>query len=94
MDSDLQEEVTSASVENEAKAGDVTVELEVNVTDVDVEEMAQDDDTNTLREDVLVETEDENNMNVREVLELEDEMAQDDMNTKRKEKRNDVFVSI
>ena len=48
MDSDLQEEVTSASVENEAKAGDVTVELEVNVTDVDVEEMAQDDDTNTL----------------------------------------------
>ena len=50
--------------------------------------------TNTLREDVLVETEDENNMNVREVLELEDEMAQDDMNTKRKEKRNDVFVSI
>ena len=50
--------------------------------------------TNTLREDVLVETEDENNMNVREVLELEDEMAQDDMNMKRKEKRNDVFVSI
>ena len=50
--------------------------------------------TNTLREDVLVETEDENNMNVREVLELEDEMAQDDMNTKQKEKRNDVFVSI
>ena len=41
--------------------------------------------------DVLVETEDENNMNVREVLELEDEMAQDDMNTKRKEKRKDVF---
>ena len=61
------------------------------MTDVDVEEMAQDDDTNTLREDVLVETEDENNMNVREVLELEDEMAQDDMNTKRKEKRKDVF---
>ena len=82
---------TSASVEDEAKAGDVTVELEVNVTDVDVEEMAQDDDTNTLREDVLVETEDENNMNVREVLELEDEMAQDDMNTSRKEKRKDVF---
>ena len=50
--------------------------------------------TNTLREDVLVETEDENNMNVREVLELEDEMAQDDMNTKRKEKQNDLFVSI
>ena len=61
------------------------------MTDVDVEEMAQDDDTNTLREDVLVETEDENNMNVREVLELEDEMAQDDMNTSRKEKRKDVF---
>ena len=47
--------------------------------------------TNTLREDVLVETEDENNMNVREVLELEDEMAQDDMNTRQKEKRKDVF---
>ena len=61
------------------------------MTDVDVEEMAQDDDTNTLREDVLVETEDENNMNVREVLELEDEMAQDDMNSRRKEKRKDVF---
>ena len=61
------------------------------MTDVDVEEMAQDDDTNTLREDVLVETEDENNMNVREVLELEDEMAQDDMNTKWKEKWKDVF---
>ena len=61
------------------------------MTDVDVEVMAQDDDTNTLREDVLVETEDENNMNVREVLELEDEMAQDDMNTSRKEKRKDVF---
>ena len=30
-------------------------------------------------------------MNVREVLELEDEMAQDDMNTKRKEKQKDVF---
>ena len=43
---------------------------------------------------MLVETEDENNMNVREVLELEDEMAQDDMNTKQKEKLNDVFVSI
>ena len=55
------------------------------MTDVDVEEMAQDDDTNTLREDVLVETEDENNMNVREVLELEDEMAQDDMNMKWKD---------
>ena len=61
------------------------------MTDVDVEEMAQNDDTNTLLEDVLVETEDENNMNVREVLELEDEMAQDDMNTSRKEKRKDVF---
>ena len=55
------------------------LELE-GVTDVDLE-------------DVLVETEDENNMNVREVLELEDEMAQD-INMKRKEKRNDVFVSI
>ena len=43
---------------------------------------------------MLVETEDENNMNVREVLELEDEMAQDDMNTKQKEKGNDVFISI
>ena len=41
--------------------------------------------TNTLWEDVLVETEDENNMNVREVLELEDEMAQDDMNAKLKD---------
>ena len=30
-------------------------------------------------------------MNVREVLELEDEMAQDDMNTRQKEKRKDVF---
>ena len=40
MDTDLQEEEISASVENEAKAGDVTVELEVNVTDVNVEEMA------------------------------------------------------
>ena len=40
---------------------------------------------------MLVETEDENNMNVREVLELEDEMAQDDINTKRKEKWKDVF---
>ena len=90
MDIDIQEEEL-VPVLNEAKAGDVTVELEVNVTDVDVEEMAQDDDTNTLREDVLVETEDENNMNVREVLELEDEMAQDDMNTSRKEKRKDVF---
>ena len=55
------------------------------MTDVDVEEMAQDDDTNTLREDVLVETEDENNMNVREVLELEDEMAQDDKSSKEKD---------
>ena len=53
MDIDLQEEETSASVENEAKAGDVTIDdvmdLEVNVTDFDGEEMAQDDDTNTLR---------------------------------------------
>ena len=51
------------------------------------EEMAQDDNTNTLWEDVLEKTEDKNNMNGRKVLELEDEMAQDDMNTKRK----DVF---
>ena len=93
MDIDLQEEEVSANVESKAKAGDVTIdnvidlELECNVTDVNMEEMAQDDDTNTLREDVLVETEDENNINVREVLELEDEMAQDHMNTKRK----DVF---
>ena len=91
MDIDLQEEEVSANVENKAKAGDVTIdnvmELECNVTDVNVEEMAQDDDTNTLRENVLEETEDENNINVREVLELEDEMAQDHMNTKQK----DVF---
>ena len=91
MDIDLQEEEVSANVENEAKAGNVTIdnvmELECNVTDVNVEEMAQDDDTNTLREDVLEETQDENNVNVREVLELEDEMAQDHMNTKQK----DVF---
>ena len=46
------------------------------MTDVDVE-------------DVLVETEDENNMNVKdkEVVELEDEMAQDDKSSKEK----DVF---
>ena len=51
------------------------LELE-GVTDVDVE-------------DVLVETEDENNMNVKdkEVVELEDEMAQDDKSSKEK----DVF---
>ena len=52
MDSDLQEEVTSASVENEAKAGYVTVELEVNLTDVNVEEMAQ-DDAGSLNHDIL-----------------------------------------
>ena len=63
------------------------LELEGNVTDGNVEEMAQDDDTNTLWEDVLVKTEDENNMNVREVLELEDEIAQDDKSSKEK----DVF---
>ena len=57
------------------------------MTDVNMEEMAYDDDINTLREDVSVETEDENNINVREVLELEDEMAQDHMNTRLK----DVF---
>ena len=77
MDIDLKEKDVSASVNNKAEASDVTNDDVMNlegVTDVDVE-------------DVLVETEDENNMNVREVLELEDEMAQDDMNTKRK----DVF---
>ena len=40
MDTDLQEEEISASVENEAKAGEVTfddvMDLEVNVTVVDV----------------------------------------------------------
>ena len=41
--------------------------------------------TNVDMEDVLVETEDENNMNVQEVLEQEDEMAHNDMNTKRKD---------
>ena len=92
IDIDLQEEEVSANVENEAKAGNVTIdnvmELECNVTDVNVEEMARDDDdTNTLREDVLLETEDENNINVREVLELEDEIAANHMNMKRK----DVF---
>ena len=77
MDTDLKEEEAGAGANNEAKAGHVTnedvMDLELEgVTDVDLE-------------DVLVETEDENNMNVREVLELEDEMAQDDMNTKRKD---------
>ena len=93
MDIDLQEEEVSVNIENKDKAGDVTIdnvmELECNVTDVNMEEMAQDYDTNTLREDVLVETEDENNMNVKdkEVIELEDEMAQDDKSSKEK----DVF---
>ena len=86
MDTDLKEEEAGAGVNNEAKAGDVTNE---DVMDLELEGV-----TDVNLEDVLVETEDENNMNVREVLELEDEMAQDDMNTKRKEKRNDVFVSI
>ena len=79
MDIDLKEKEVSASVNNEVKATNVTnddvMDLELEgVTDVDVE-------------DVLVETEDENHINVREVLELEDEMAQDHMNTKWK----DVF---
>ena len=45
--------------------------------------------TNVDLEDVLVETEDENNMNVKdkEVFELEDEMAQEDKSSKEK----DVF---
>ena len=79
MDIDLKEKEVSASVNNEAKADGVTnddvMDLE-GVTDVDVE-------------DVLVETEDENNMNVKdkEVVELEDEMAQDDKSSKEK----DVF---
>ena len=81
MDIDLKEKEVSASVNNEAKAGNVTnddvMDLELEgVTDVDVE-------------DVLVETEDENNMNVKdkEVMKLEDEMAQDDKSLKEK----DVF---
>ena len=81
MDIDLKEKEVSASVNNEAKAGDVTnddvMDLELEgVTDVDVE-------------DVLVKTEDENNMNVKdkEVVELENEMAQDDKSSKEK----DVF---
>ena len=79
MDIDLKEKEVSASVNNEAKADGVTnddvMDLE-SVTDVDVE-------------DVLVETEDENNMNVKdkEVVELKDEMAQDDKSSKEK----DVF---
>ena len=82
IDTDLKEEEANASVNNEAKAGDVTnddvMDLELEgVTDVNVE-------------NVLVETEDENNMNVKdkEVVELEDEMAQDDKSLKEK----DVFL--
>ena len=57
MDIDLKEKEFSASVNNKSKASDVTnddvMDLELEgVTDVDLE-------------DVLVETEDENNMNVR-----------------------------
>ena len=81
MDTDLKEEEVGAGVNNEAKAGDVTnedvMDLELEgVTDVDLE-------------DVLVETEDENNMNVKEkeVMELEDEMTEDDKSSKEK----DVF---
>ena len=81
MDTDLKEEEAGAGVDKEAKAGDVTnedvmdLELE-SVTDVDLE-------------DVLVETEDGNNMNVKEkeVMELEDEMTEDDKSSKEK----DVF---
>ena len=56
MDTDLKEEEAGAGANNEAKAGDVAnedvMDLE-GVTDVDLE-------------DVLVETEDGNNMNVKE----------------------------
>ena len=81
MDIDLKEKEFSASVNNKSKASDVTnddvMDLELEgVTDVDLE-------------DVLVETEDGNNMNVKEkeVMELEDEMTEDDKSSKEK----DVF---
>ena len=81
MDTDLKEEEAGAGANNEAKAGDVAnedvMDLELEgVTDVDLE-------------DVLVETEDGNNMNVKEkeVMELEDEMNEDDKSSKEK----DVF---
>ena len=53
MDTDLKEEEAGAGVNNEAKAGDVTNE---DVMDLELEGM-----TDVNLEDVLVETENENN---------------------------------